>query len=69
MGQNKKQKRRQAAPGCKLVGARLGGCRRGIFAKIALLARVCFDGQSSMKTSKLTPAIVTRLDREVKFTI
>jgi len=42
--------------------------QEGIFAKIALLACVCFDGQCSMKTSKLAPAIVTRLDRKVKFT-
>jgi hypothetical protein len=67
MGQNEKKSEgrpRQEVQFCRP----LGWVQQGIFAKIALLACVCFDGQCSMKTSKLAPAIATRFDREVKFT-
>jgi hypothetical protein len=67
MGQNKKKnegRQRQEVNFCRP----LGWVQEGDFRQNRALACVCFDGQNSMKTSKLAPAIVTRLDREVKFT-
>jgi hypothetical protein len=65
MGKNKKNDGmpRQEVKFCRP----LGWAQEGIFAKIALLACVCFDGQCSIKTSKVAPEIAKRLNREVKF--